>query len=94
MYRAIYLTKEDKDLHGFVWRRNPTAPLLDFRMTRVTIGVSSSYLQIIDLTRRALVSDIAKVVDVLRWYSPTIMKAKILLQLLWSERIGWDDCVP
>ena len=42
MYRAIYLTKEDKDLHHFVWRRNPTAPLLDFRMTRVTFGVSSS----------------------------------------------------
>ena len=44
MYRAIYLTKEDKDLHRFVWRRNTTAPLLNFRMTRVTFGVSSSWV--------------------------------------------------
>ena len=191
MYRAIYLTKEDKDLHRFVWRRNPSAPLLDFRMTRVTFGVSSSSFianmcvkqnaldfameypnaakvmnesfyvddcltgsdtpegaiklhhelmalfdkggfllrkctlsisnpesytktlgiewnstsdrfrltvaavpQINGLTKRALVSDIAKVFDVLGWYSPTIVKAKILLQLLWSEKIGWDDSVP
>ena len=28
------------------------------------------------------------------WYSPTIVKAKILLQALWLEGIGWDDCVP
>ena len=46
------------------------------------------------LTKRALVSDIAKTFDVLGWYSPTIVKAKILLQLLWSEKVGWDDPVP
>ena len=50
--------------------------------------------QINGLTNRALVSDIAKVLDVLGWYSPTVVKAKTLLQLLWSERIGWDDSVP
>ena len=42
MYRAIRLSDTDKDLHRFVWRSSPTAPLLDFRMTRVTFGVSSS----------------------------------------------------
>ena len=30
----------------------------------------------------------------LGWYSPTIVKAKILLQMLWLENIGWDDSVP
>ena len=210
MYQAIYLTKEDKDLHRFVWRRNTTAPLLDFWITGVTFDVSSSFianmcvkrntldfameypnaakvvnesfyvedcltgsdtpegaiklhhelmalfdnggfllrkwissdpsiLQQIDpnlrdaqctlsisnpesyiktlgiernstsgwfcltvaavplingLTKRALISDIAKVFDILGWYSPTIVKTKILLQLLWSERMGWDDSVP
>lgn len=34
------------------------------------------------MTKRALVSDIAKTFDVLGWYSPTIVKAKILLQWL------------
>ena len=46
------------------------------------------------LTKRTLVSDIAKTFDVLGWVSPTIIKAKIFLQRLWEERIEWDDPVP
>ena len=46
------------------------------------------------MTKRSLVSDVAKTFDALGWYSPTIVKAKILLQALWLEGIGWDDCVP
>ena len=46
------------------------------------------------LTKRSLVSDVAKTFDVLGWYSPTIVKAKILVQTLWSEKVGWDDPVP
>ena len=46
------------------------------------------------MTKRALISDIAKIFDVLGWYSPTTVKANILLQLLWSQKIGWDDPVP
>ena len=42
MYRAIELAPDDKDLHRFVWRSNSTEPLADFRMTRVTFGVSAS----------------------------------------------------
>ena len=46
------------------------------------------------MTKRSLVSDVAKTFDILGWYSPTIVKAKILLQMLWLEKIGWDDSVP
>ena len=46
------------------------------------------------LTKRALVSDIAKTFDVLGWVSPTIIKAKIFLQKLWEEGTDWDDPVP
>ena len=46
------------------------------------------------MTKRALVSDVAKTFDVLGWYSPTIVKAKILIQQLWSAKVGWDDPVP
>ena len=42
MYRAVRLSDADKDLHRFVWQKNPADPLMDFRMTRVTFGVSSS----------------------------------------------------
>ena len=41
MYRAILLTESDKGLHRFIWR-SPKAPLLDYRMTRVTFGISAS----------------------------------------------------
>ena len=42
MYSAIELVPPDKDLHRFVWRRTPNEPLTDYRMKRLTFGVSSS----------------------------------------------------
>ena len=42
MYRAIKLTQSDRDYHRFVWRRNHTESLMDYRMTRLTFGVSAS----------------------------------------------------
>lgn len=42
MYRAILLDEGDKDLHRFVWRSSPNEQLRDYRMTRITFGVSAS----------------------------------------------------
>ena len=42
MYCAIELSTEDRDLHRFVWRKSEYEPLQDFRMKRVTFGVSAS----------------------------------------------------
>lgn len=42
MYRAVELTQSDRDFHRFVWRKDPGEPLQDYRMTRVTFGVSAS----------------------------------------------------
>ena len=211
MYRAVALPESDRDMHRFVWRTSPNDCLKDYRMTRVTFGVSSSafvanmcikqnatdhatqyplaaaavlnsfyvddgltgadsieqaielhnqlqvlfatggfllrkwnssesaVLEQIDpelrdiqhthtiidsetytktlgvewnsnsdqfrlmvadivhtevLTKRALTSDIAKVYDALGWIAPATIKAKILLQRLWEEKIQWDDPVP
>ena len=46
------------------------------------------------LTKRALVSDIAKTYDVLGWFAPVIIKAKILLQKVWESGVDWDEDVP
>ena len=211
MYRAIELIPDDRDLHRFVWRRSPSEILCDYRMTRVTFGVSASSfaanmavkqnaldfatefphaVKVIDqsfyvddclagadsvseaidlqaqlhslfskggfllrkwnsseaevlshipsdlkdtpaiqslpapveytktlgiewnssmdhfrltvanlpplnnITKRVLVSDIAKTFDVLGWFSPTTIKVKILLQRLWEQKVDWDDLVP
>lgn len=47
-----------------------------------------------DVTKRTIVSDIAKTYDVLGWFSPAIVKVKILLQRLWEQKIDWDSPVP
>ena len=211
MYRAIKLVPADRDLHRFVWRKDLNEPLKDYRMTRVTFGVSASSfaanmsvkqnardfsaryplaaqaveksfyvddcltgadtvqdaiklqeqlqelfhkggfllrkwntsestvlqhlspnlkssqsIQLLQdtteytktlgiewnpssdqfrltvsklptsdhLTKRLLVSDVAKTFDVLGWFSPSIIKAKILLQRCWEQKLNWDDPVP
>ena len=211
MYRAIQLAHQDRDLHRFVWRHSPEQLLQDYRMTRVTFGVSASsfvanmsvkqnaldfalefpqavsaveksfyvddgltgadsvdeaiqlqkqlqelfsgggfllrkwnsseavvlqhiapdlwdsqslhtipdpdeytktlgiqwnsgldhfrltvaeFPKIENLTKRLLVSNIAKTFDVLGWFSPSIIKIKILLQRIWELKIDWDDPVP
>ena len=42
MYREIELADADKDLHRFLWRATPQEPIQDYRMRRVTFGVSAS----------------------------------------------------
>ena len=42
MYREVQLAQEDRDLHRFVWRENTASPIQDYRMKRVTFGVSAS----------------------------------------------------
>ena len=46
------------------------------------------------LTKRMLTSNIARMYEALGWYSPTIIKIKIMLQQLWVAKIAWDDLVP
>ena len=210
MYRAIELAPDDRDLHRFVWRSDPAEPLKDFRMTRLTFGVSASsfaanmslrqnaldlahefplaskvvednfyvddcltgadsiegaiflhdelcdlfkrggfllrkwnssesaVLQSINpdlrdstkvlivsgseeytkalglewntagdhfrltitnlpspaiVTKRILISNIAKIFDVFGWLSPIVIKVKVLLQRLWEAKLDWDDPV-
>ena len=42
MYRAVGLAKENRHYHRFLWRENPTDPVIDYRMTRVTFGIASA----------------------------------------------------
>ena len=43
------------------------------------------------VTKRNLVSDVAKVYDALGLFSPIIVKMKIALQRLWELKLDWDD---
>jgi len=46
------------------------------------------------LTKRLLTSNIAKIFDVLGWFSPCVIKAKILMQKIWERKVDWDEVVP
>ena len=41
MYRAIELESNDRDYHRFVWRSKESDIIKDYRMTRLTFGVSA-----------------------------------------------------
>ena len=54
MYREIELAEADRDLHRFLWRATPEDPVQDYRMKRVTFGVSASpYLAVRTLQQTA-----------------------------------------
>ncbi|XP_022817401.1 uncharacterized protein LOC111350200 isoform X1 [Spodoptera litura] len=42
MYRMILVTKEDRDLQRILWRNDPSQPVKDYRLTRVTFGTASA----------------------------------------------------
>ena len=42
MYRAVLFHAGQRDLHRFVWREDSQRPLRDYRMKRLTFGVSAS----------------------------------------------------
>ena len=41
-------------------------------------------------TKRGIVSDTARLYDVLGWLSPFIIRMKLLFQQLWKEKMDWD----
>ena len=54
MYREVELAVQDRDLHLFLWRPTPQQAIQDYRMTRVTFGVSASpYLAVRTLQQTA-----------------------------------------
>jgi len=46
------------------------------------------------ITKRSILSTIAKLFDPLGFLSPVIIVGKLLIQELWSIKLGWDDSLP
>ena len=46
------------------------------------------------LTKREMLSDIAKVFDPLGWLSPVTVQLKQMMQQSWEWKIGWDEQLP
>ena len=55
MYRAVELAEAARDVHRFLWRPSLQHPVRDYRMTRVTFGISASpYLAVRPLQQTAV----------------------------------------
>ena len=46
------------------------------------------------ITKRIVLSELAKVFDPLGWLAPTTIQAKILFQDLWKIQLDWDERLP
>uniref|UniRef100_UPI0014388862 uncharacterized protein LOC117165370 n=1 Tax=Bombus vancouverensis nearcticus TaxID=2705178 RepID=UPI0014388862 len=46
------------------------------------------------VTKRIISSEIAKIYDPLGLLAPVIVRAKMLLQRIWSSKIDWDESLP
>lgn len=46
------------------------------------------------VTKRKVISEIAKLYDPLGWAAPSVIIAKVLIQKLWISGVEWDDEIP
>lgn len=46
------------------------------------------------ITKRSVLSTIARLFDPLGWINPIVVTAKVFLKRLWQEGLDWDDTLP
>lgn len=68
---------------GLTW--NPASDNFEFSVT---------LKENVPKSKRSILSTIAKFYDPLGWVTPVTVSAKILLQQLWQEKLGWDEKIP
>jgi len=49
---------------------------------------------ITEYTKRRVLAETARLFDPLGWLTPIVIKAKILIQSAWLQRLDWDDALP
>lgn len=82
----IFLDKEstnNKTL-GIVWDSN--SDILKYSIQHLDNNLT--------VTKRSILSITSQIFDPLGLLSPVVIKAKILLQILWQSAISWDESLP
>ncbi|XP_066600953.1 uncharacterized protein [Prorops nasuta] len=70
---------------GLLWQ-----PLANFFYFNTQISYSSSQAT----TKRSILSCLARLFDPLGWLAPVVVRAKLLMQDLWIQKIDWDTPLP
>ena len=83
-----------KDLVDSYVGKHPKALGLKWNSESDKMAVDVCTQENFEVTKRGLLSDIAKTFDVLGWINPVILPAKLLMQELWDPNLGWDAPLP
>ncbi|XP_071055143.1 uncharacterized protein [Onthophagus taurus] len=70
---------------GLLWNKVDDQFLFSLNFTRENS---------VKLTKRSVLSFIARLFDPLGWLSPLIITAKIFMQELWTRKLDWDESLP
>ena len=81
---AVSMDKESVKTLGLYWEPNSDYYIYVVQTPKTNIKV----------TKREIIAGLATVFDPLGLVGPVILVGKILLQDLWSEKIGWDSQIP
>ena len=68
---------------------NPKFDVFHFKVKQINEAIPAKAL-----TKRQVLSDIAKIFDPLGWLSPISIKLKSLMQEIWVAKLDWDDNLP
>ena len=71
---------------GISW--NAASDELTYTITPV------DYRRKITITKRLIVSKIAKIFDPLGLLGPVILELQVIIQECWKSKVGWDQTVP
>ncbi|GFW08038.1 integrase catalytic domain-containing protein [Trichonephila clavipes] len=82
-----YSSSTETKTLGLLWKPHPDS--FAFKISPMTSNCNN-----LIVTRKSVISTIARIVDPLGLIGPVITRAKILLQSLWQLKLDWNDPLP
>ncbi|XP_050350427.1 uncharacterized protein LOC126773520 [Nymphalis io] len=91
------ITQSNPKLQPFEIKFDKVIKILGLSWDRID-DTFKFYINLPDLiepiTKRTILSEVARLFDPFGWLAPVIIKAKIIIQRLWLCTCGWDEDVP